>query len=385
LQQLPTTWDPLNTEPTSSVIEFGALEDDDADEFESEPTIAPIRLVPSPTNAFEAIGSATSFSYLDEEFGSSIEANSIEQKRTLRINEPTSPSSSKARGQLDLLEIEEDFELPTWSSNGKFRSPIASMGHIEADPFGTDFEEEIPLQIQPIANVANPIAFGRDPDMLLQSPKPSMSIPILGFDEEPVLAIENLEHEIRELITGLNYNSLDLNLNAPIEWQSTFGPSAYPVPPISVPEPPSLSAVGSVSNKPMTIGSIGNSSERPLTFKFEPVGAPITQPVATPQVTSVQEDVASEPITKTARLKLAGEKPSSSVQEESFASQAQVLSFAKLGQKSTAIGDDRDLLVIEEEVSDPTGRATHTTAPSQYAVTPQSSHSYVQLFSMLRG
>lgn len=75
--------------------------------------------------------------------------------------------------------------------------------------------------------------------------------------------------------------------------------------------------------------------------------------------------------------------PRNTFSTSTFTSQPQVLSFATLGNNGAAMGDDRDLLVVEEDLD--VRHANPEIPMNSGIVQAQSPHSYVQLFSKLRG
>ena len=375
LQQIPGVWDHVQT-PAMPSIEFGSLDEDDNDEAEFE-IASPISK--GPTTSFVASEPAaplSPFSYLDEEFGGMASANPVQANRLLKLTSEVSPP-------LALSQSDYDEHLPIEINHVIER--VQASQSIEPNPFGDDYVDEFAIDVRPFTGVAS--NFPQEPEFspVARSPFPTFSIPILDFEEEPILAVESLEREVRDLIAGLNSEASQLQWSLPIEWQSTINPPVYQTSSKS-----DTQVVQNLSTLPISTLQANRDWTADSNYQTSNIASPYAESLPSPpNGKGPSTPNLTRGATDSQRAKVAAKAEQNSVpsHDTGFTEPSHILSFAKLGNQWQAMGDDRDLLIIEEEVaSHPVKMVSKSEpeSPNHYNVASQTPHSYVQLFSMLR-
>ena len=192
---------------------------------------------------------------------------------------------------------------------------------LAADPFGDGFEEELPVPAQADTS-AQPSLTAFEPDVISPLDSDNQDIPVEPLENALNLDVSTVENEIREMISSLNLssNGLDLDIHRPAVLSD---------------ESPSETRMGT--------DKTSSSSNTPRTTPNSGYGASLL----------------------------------------AFANLGSNEHFGEEGFCPFGSSDDRDLLVVEENLEMRHEQVSESNNYSQPTRTPP--HSYVQLFSKLRG
>ncbi len=369
IQQLPAPWtETTNSAVSTSVIEFGSLEDDDSD-FESEEFAT--------THATGTTFSGSEFDLDDNSDADSVPANhaaAFGDEYPVVSRQQIVPKSTHAT-------------IQNASGTGIPKSSDKLQKGVLAEK--PDVSTRLTAALQAVQIKLNT---GSNPKLVPLTPITQSNSGTTAKSETTNKAGKNADKaKSKDELFGGGFEEEYI-----VGLQSSFSPAS------------SLAGLSAI-NRGVTEQQFGIEVENSGGFS-NPLIAPdgshdsdkLNHPFPSDKQPSIEDDIQDsiagftvdsfdyeEPVTKTIppsnspRLRTRpGENPPAYLVRQGLGpNRSHVLSFASLAEESIqAAGDDRDLLIVEEDI--PARHRTETSETTRNTVNPQS---YIQLFSRLRG